>query len=165
VLVKVQPILERVEDWGGFVAAVGEDGYGRLYERHERTGRPLGPKRFLLMLEKALARPSSPASPAAGRRRRRNRSGVPESRNVRRALNLPTGRAFRELLRQPTSTTRAFPVGRGRHCGALSGCRPYLAPWIGAARVVADLRLRMPLAGVHAEREAHAVPCGKSLKE
>ena len=27
-----------------------------LAERHESTGRPLGPKRFVVMLEKALAR-------------------------------------------------------------------------------------------------------------
>ena len=55
---QVAPIVERVEDWRGFLAAgagAGED-YERLYERHECTGRPLGPNRCVTMLEKALHR-------------------------------------------------------------------------------------------------------------
>ena len=67
-LVKTAAILERVEDWGGFLAAGGEDEYARLYERHEATGRPLGPKRFVVMLEKALGRMLRPRKP--GRRPR-----------------------------------------------------------------------------------------------
>ena len=60
VLVKVAPILGRVADWRGFLAAGGVEEYERFYERHESTGRPLGPKRFLLMLEKALNRVLQP---------------------------------------------------------------------------------------------------------
>ena len=56
VLVRVAPILERVPDWRGFLAAGGEGRYAALYERHESTGRPLGPERFVVMLEKALDR-------------------------------------------------------------------------------------------------------------
>jgi len=41
-------------------AAGGGDDYEQLYERHESTGRPLGPKRFLVMLEKALTRVLQP---------------------------------------------------------------------------------------------------------
>jgi len=37
-----------------------EDDYERLYERHESTGQPLGPKRLVVMLEKALARVLQP---------------------------------------------------------------------------------------------------------
>jgi len=59
-LVTVRPILERVEDWRGFLSAGGEEEYERLYERHEATGRPLGPTRFVRMLEKALSRPLRP---------------------------------------------------------------------------------------------------------
>jgi len=55
-LVQVAPILERVEDWRGFLAAGAGDDYERLLERHGSTGRPLGPKRFVAMLEKALGR-------------------------------------------------------------------------------------------------------------
>ena len=68
VLVKVKPILERVPDWRGFLAE-GDGEYGALYERHESTGRPLGPKRFVVMLEKALDRVLQPRK--RGRRPRR----------------------------------------------------------------------------------------------
>ena len=61
--VRVRPILDRVEDWSAFLAAGGEDAYGRLYERHEATGRPLGPKHFLVVLEKALGRLLQPRKP------------------------------------------------------------------------------------------------------
>ena len=60
VLVKVGPILERVPDWRGFLAAGGEARYDHLHEPHESTGRPLGPKRFVVMLEKALGRALRP---------------------------------------------------------------------------------------------------------
>jgi len=60
VLVKAAPILERVENWRGFLAAGGGVDYEALYERHESTGRPLGPKRFVVMLEKALDRALQP---------------------------------------------------------------------------------------------------------
>jgi len=55
-LVRVAPVLERVPDWRGFLAAGDAGDYAALYERHESTGRPLGPTRFVVMLEKALAR-------------------------------------------------------------------------------------------------------------
>ena len=44
----------------GFLRAGGGEEYERLLERHESTGRPLGPKRFVVMLEKALARVLQP---------------------------------------------------------------------------------------------------------
>ena len=56
VLVKVEPILELAPDWRGFLAAGDAAEYGRAFERHERTGRPMGGKRFILMLEKAIGR-------------------------------------------------------------------------------------------------------------
>jgi putative transposase len=70
-LVKVAPILKRVADWRGFLAAGGAEEYEQLYERHESTGRPLGPKRFLLMLEKALSRVLQPQK--VGRKRKERR--------------------------------------------------------------------------------------------
>jgi putative transposase len=60
VLVRVAPILERVPDWRGFLAAGDAGDYAALYERHGSTGRPLGPKRFVVMLEKALGRVLQP---------------------------------------------------------------------------------------------------------
>jgi len=54
-LVKAQPMLDRVSDWRALLASGDE----RLYEevrRHERTGRPLGSKRFIRRVSQLLGR-------------------------------------------------------------------------------------------------------------
>ena len=71
VLVKAAPILERVPDWRGFLAAGDAWNYGGAYERHERTGRPLGGAAFIRLLEKALGRMLRPRKP--GRKPRKHR--------------------------------------------------------------------------------------------
>lgn len=59
-LVKVKPLLKMVEDWRQFLAVhVGEEEYA-IMRRHERTGRPLGGKRFIEGLEGKLARILAP---------------------------------------------------------------------------------------------------------
>ena len=53
------------------LALSAEGRYAALYERHESTGRPLGPERFVVMLEKALDRVLRPRK--RGRKARRVR--------------------------------------------------------------------------------------------
>jgi putative transposase len=55
-LVRVQPLLEMVSDWGAFLSGeLDGDGWERL-RAHERTGRPLGDATFLERLEDELGR-------------------------------------------------------------------------------------------------------------
>ncbi len=54
-LVKVRSMLDRISDWQALLASGDE----RLYEevrRHERTGRPLGSKRFICSVSQRLGR-------------------------------------------------------------------------------------------------------------
>lgn len=56
-LVSVAPLLEIAPDWAGVLGGALE---GEAYEAlrsGERTGRPLGPERFVMRLEKKLKRP------------------------------------------------------------------------------------------------------------
>jgi putative transposase len=70
-LVRVAPLLERVEDWRQFLteALTVED--AELLRRHERTGRTLGEAVFLERVEEMLGRVVRPARP--GRKRKRQR--------------------------------------------------------------------------------------------
>ena len=63
-LVKVKPLLERVEDWKEFLRLPEEEATLEELRRHERTGRPLGDERFIARLERL-----------AGRRLRRQKPG------------------------------------------------------------------------------------------
>ncbi|MCK4600747.1 transposase [Candidatus Bipolaricaulota bacterium] len=56
VLVKVSPLLEMVGDWREFLSEAVTEQQGEEIRRHERTGRPLGDKNFVVELEKALDR-------------------------------------------------------------------------------------------------------------
>jgi len=60
VLVKVRPLVRRVDDWREFLLQRSGPAEVELLRRHERTGRPLGPKRFVVKLEKALDRALQP---------------------------------------------------------------------------------------------------------
>ena len=55
-LVKVAPLLERVEDWREYLCEAVGDEEATLLRQHARTGRPLGRERFLKKVEKKLGR-------------------------------------------------------------------------------------------------------------
>ena len=62
-LVRVDPLLEMVNDWRGFI---GEDITGEEMERfrqHERTGRPMGDMDFIEGIEKSSCRVLRPKKP------------------------------------------------------------------------------------------------------
>jgi putative transposase len=59
-LVKVEPLLELVGDWRGFLTLTDEDELAML-KRHERSGRPLGDAPFVERLEEEMARRLRPA--------------------------------------------------------------------------------------------------------
>jgi putative transposase len=62
-VVKVQPLLERVEDWREMLATPLTGREIEALHRHERTGRPLGSKSFIRTLEKKTGRKIVPRRP------------------------------------------------------------------------------------------------------
>ena len=61
-VVRVEPLLARVDDWKAFITG-SSDGDEGLFLRHERTGRPLGDERFVQRLSKLLGRDLMPKKP------------------------------------------------------------------------------------------------------
>ncbi len=63
-LVKVKPMLDRVNDWGAYLshAHVTSEEH-ELIERHTRTGRPLGDDFFVHRLEKITGKSLMPKRP------------------------------------------------------------------------------------------------------
>jgi len=55
-LAAVTPLLQMVDDWAGFLSGGLSEQEYRTLRRHERTGRPLGSKKFVDLLEKMLGR-------------------------------------------------------------------------------------------------------------
>jgi putative transposase len=55
-LVKVGPLLEMVSNWTEFLAQPLSEKEARQFQRHARTGRPLGDEAFVGKLEKKLKR-------------------------------------------------------------------------------------------------------------
>lgn len=55
-LVKVSPLLSLVGDWPEFLSQSVPEHQIEEFRHHERTGRPLGGKRFVANLEKGLGR-------------------------------------------------------------------------------------------------------------
>ncbi|MHC4518259.1 MAG: transposase [Planctomycetota bacterium] len=55
-LVRVAPLLRRVDDWRAYLTARASEEDAALLRRHERTGRPLGNPRFVARLERRLGR-------------------------------------------------------------------------------------------------------------
>jgi len=49
-------LVERAEDWSGFLVSEVEAEEAEQLRRHERTGRPLGSASFMDRLESVLAR-------------------------------------------------------------------------------------------------------------
>ena len=57
------PLLDRVDDWAGFLAAGLSDAEHRAIRSGERTGRPLGSADFVVDLERRLGRVLSRRKP------------------------------------------------------------------------------------------------------
>ena len=62
-LVQVAPLLRRIPDWARFLAGGMVEDEIEQIRKHSRTGRPLGPKRFVERLERRLGRPLLPRKP------------------------------------------------------------------------------------------------------
>ncbi len=54
------PLSEMIDDWSGFLSQGTDDEEQSLLRRHERTGRPLGSKKFVRRLERKLGRKLRP---------------------------------------------------------------------------------------------------------
>ena len=61
-LVKVEPLLSMVGNWGAFLTLPPEEEMSRL-RQHERTGRPLGQEAFVDQIEAMLLRTLRPQKP------------------------------------------------------------------------------------------------------
>ena len=72
-LVKVKPLLARVDDWGKFLGEAVDPAEAAMWRRHERTGRPLGGAGFVERLEGMLGRVLRRQRP--GRKPRERRGG------------------------------------------------------------------------------------------
>ena len=55
-LVRVRPMLKRVEDWKAYLTVGLSEEEAALIRTHEHTGRPLGSESFLERLEAKLGR-------------------------------------------------------------------------------------------------------------
>jgi len=73
-LLKVDPLLEIVEDWQAFLAETETEETLKALRRHERTGRPLGNAGFLSKLESSTGRILRPQR--AGLKRLRDGNGT-----------------------------------------------------------------------------------------
>ena len=62
-LAKVRPLLEFVDDWASFLSQDLSESEMDMLRNHERTGRPLGEKEFIIQIEKALGRTLQPKKP------------------------------------------------------------------------------------------------------
>lgn len=59
-LVRVRPLLDRVEDWRDLLATAPDISDVQLLRLHSRTGRPLGTEQFIKSAERALHRKLAP---------------------------------------------------------------------------------------------------------
>ena len=59
-LLTASPLLKRIPDWSRFLGSAVDPQEQELLRGHERTGRPLGSKRFVSKLERLLDRPLHP---------------------------------------------------------------------------------------------------------
>ena len=71
-LVCARPLLDRVNDWRGFLLEAEEAETLERLRRHGRTGRPLGDPEFVVRLEKRLRRRLRPLKPGPPPKRRRS---------------------------------------------------------------------------------------------
>ena len=68
ILVKVKPLLKRVDDWRDFLRQPEDESEHETLRLHERTGRPLGTARFLARLEALAGRVLRPRKPGPTKR-------------------------------------------------------------------------------------------------
>jgi putative transposase len=66
-LVRVKPILDRMENWMEYISEPNRLEEEREIRRHENTGRPLGSEAFVKKLEKELGRKLSRQRPGPKR--------------------------------------------------------------------------------------------------
>ncbi|NQU21133.1 MAG: transposase, partial [Candidatus Nealsonbacteria bacterium] len=59
-LLTAAPLLKMIPDWPRFLGSAVDPQEQELLRSHERTGRPLGSKRFVSKLERLLGRPLHP---------------------------------------------------------------------------------------------------------
>jgi len=71
-LVKVKPLLRMVDDWRQFLSSDVSEEECEALRRHERTGRPLGNKRFIERLESKLSRILAPQKGGRPKKVRQN---------------------------------------------------------------------------------------------
>jgi putative transposase len=62
-LVVARPLLDRVGDWQAFLRGGLREDEHKAIRAHQRTGRPLGDRRFTARLEKRLGRPLARQKP------------------------------------------------------------------------------------------------------
>jgi putative transposase len=70
-LVRVAPLLKRVDDWRAYLTAGAGEEDAALLRLHERTGRPLGDTRFVARLERRLGRPLRKKPPGRPRKNKK----------------------------------------------------------------------------------------------
>lgn len=70
-LVRVRPLLNRMDDWSDFLAEGMQDGEMEIIRSHESTGRPLGTPPFVRRLEQRLGRTLSRQKPGPKPKARR----------------------------------------------------------------------------------------------
>ena len=73
-LVTAAPLLELVGNWSAFLRVEPEPHTGEAFQRHERTGRPLGSPAFLDRIESLLNRVLRPARRGPKPKRRRKQT-------------------------------------------------------------------------------------------
>ena len=76
-LVRVTPLLERVKDWRDYLLEPLAAREEEVWRQHERTGRPLGARRFWIGSRASWDDWCDLLSAAASRNRRRNKYDVP----------------------------------------------------------------------------------------
>lgn len=67
VLVNVQPMLDRVDNWAKLLASGGKESFD-VFRTHERTGRPLGRESFVAKLSTLLGRELGKQKPGPKRK-------------------------------------------------------------------------------------------------
>ena len=68
-LVRVKPLLDRVDDWKDFVRTHEDETEREALRQHERTGRPLGSEAFMAKVERITGRPLRKQKPGPKRRK------------------------------------------------------------------------------------------------
>jgi len=69
-LVKVKPMLKIIEDWGAYLGGKTDEEEIDLLRRHERSGRPLGSRRFIKRIEQKLGMIVQKLKPGPKKRRK-----------------------------------------------------------------------------------------------